>query len=262
MKKIFGTVFLAATLIGGLCSCGQTSKEPSALIAQSERVSGEIGDIAEESPMFLQSADADYADGVMSVNVAFCDSTINVAGISDALVQYVLAQYMKSHTGKNLDEILNTLTKEEGSMKITLTGSNGQTKEFNIPAARAVKLIKLKPSELNFNEVKDNVSGILASRCEALKEEYKAKEVEFSITGGFAQYTFTFDKATAYASLNQASLRGRYLKVLKEQYENYGDCAYIIEDLLKSLNVDGYRYVYTTGSGRDLSAAIPWHMFE
>ena len=259
MKKLFGTVFLAATLIGGLCSCGQTSKEPSPLIAQSERVSGELGDLAEESPMYLQSADADYADGVMSIGITFSDPSLNVASVSDALVQYVLAQYMKNHTGKNLDEILNTLNKEEGSMKITLTGADGQSKEFTIPAARAVRLVKLKPSELNFNEVKENVVEILASRCEELKEKYSAENVEFEIASSFAQYTFTFKRPTAYASLTQASLRGRYLKVLQEQYENYGACSYMIQDFLKSLKIDGYRYIYTS-NGNELSAAVPWSM--
>lgn len=259
MKKIFGIVVIAATLLGGLCSCGQASKEPSALIAQSERLEGELGSLAENSPMFLQGTDVDYADGVLSIGISFSDPGINVAGISDALVQYVLAQYMKSHTGKDLDEVVNTLNKEKGSMKITLTGADGQSKEFSVAAPRLVKLIKLKPSELNFNEVKENVVEILASRCEALKEKYQAENVEFEIASSFAQYTFTFQRPTAYAQLTQASLRGRYLKVLQEQYENYGSCSYMIQDLLKSLKIDGYRYIYTS-NGNELSAAVPWSM--
>lgn len=262
MKRIILSVIAAAALVGGLCSCGNSTKEPSPLIAQSERIGGELGDMAEESPMFLQSAGADYADGVLSVNIAFSDPALDVNSISDALVQYVLAQYMKEHTGKNLDTVVNTLNKEKGSMKITLTGADGASKEYTIAAARLINLIKMKPSELNFNAVKENVVAILNSRCDAVKDKYNAESAEFEVASSFAQYTVTFERATAYASLTQASLRGRYLKILQEQYENYGNCRYMIEDLLKSLKIDGYRFIYTSKNGRDLSAAIPWSMLN
>ena len=33
----------------------------------------------------------------------------------------------------------------------------------------------------------------------------------------------------------------------------------MIQDLLKSLKIDGYRYIYTS-NGNELSAAVPWSM--
>lgn len=245
----------------GACSTG--SKAPSALVAQSERLNDELTALADNSPAFIDQMTAGYDAGTLSINIAFSDPAIHAASISEPLVQYVLAQYMKSHTGADLDETLNTLTAEKGQMEITIEDMHAGQVKYTIPAARLVKLLKLKPMEIGYNDVKANVSNLLEARCNEYKEQYNALECEFELKGGFAQYTLTFNSATAYANLNQASLTGRYLKVLQPRYESYGACRDIVENLLRSLSIDGYRFVYKDTKGnKTLSAGIPWRTID
>lgn len=262
--KIFTILFAGVIALAGLCSCGGSkSSEPSALVSQSLRLNGELKTLAEESPMFLESIDVEYSDGVLGVSIAFSDATIETEDISEALVQFVLAQYLKNHTGANLDEILNTLSKEQGSLKITLTDVDSESREYTIGAARLKKLLTLKPMELNYSEVRTNVTDLLDERCEAYKEMYNAEEVEFEVLGGFAQYTLTFEKASTFAQLKQSQLTGRYQKVLQERYEEFGACRPMVEELLRSLSIDGYRYVYIDkNKTKTLSAALPWRLFD
>lgn len=260
--KLTHLLIAGAVALAALCSC-TGSKEPSALIAQSERISADLGTLAQESPMFLQSAAADYDDGTLSVEIAFADSLVNVNDCSEALVQYVLAQYLKAHTGKNLDTVLNTLSKEKGSLALKLSDVLGNSREYPVSASRLVQLVRLKPMELNYNDVRTNVSDILAKKCAAYKAQYNADDCEFEITGGFAQYTLTFAKASAFASLSQANLAARYVKDINPTYEDFGACRSMVEDLLRSLSIDGYRFVYTDKSGaKRLSAGIPWRLIK
>jgi len=255
-----GMVLLVAA---GLGSCSKKSSGPSALIAQSERIDGELGKIAEESPMYLEDAGASYAEGVLSVNVVFADPIVNVADYSRELVEYVVSTWLKSHPGADLDTTLNTLSSEQGSLKITLTGVDGASKDFTIASARLKKLLVLKPSELNFSAVKDNAALLMEARCSLYKDAYKAVEASFEFSTGFAQYTLVFESATQYSNLTQDSLRGRYQKALKDQYESYGACSLIICDVLKSLGIEGYRFVYESPNDRSktLKAALPWRLF-
>ena len=112
MKKIAHLII--ATVVGmlALCSCGGGSKGPSALEAQSERIAGDLEALSQESPMFLAGTSAEYAAPNLNVSIEFADTTVNVNSYTEALVQYVLAQYLKNHTGANLDAVINTLSAE------------------------------------------------------------------------------------------------------------------------------------------------------
>lgn len=262
-KELIRIMLTASVASFALCSCGGGSKEPSPLISQSERVALDLATLADDSPMFIDSTCVDYSDGFFGVSVAFCDSAVHVSDYSDALVQYVLAQYMKNHTGPDLDVIINTLTKEEGKFAISLSDSHGYVRGYEISAGRLKQLVKLKPMELAYNDVRTNVSDIMDKECASYKAQYNASEAEFSISGGFAQYTLTFERPTAYASLNQASLTGRYLKILQPRYEEYGACRPMVEELLRSLSIDGYRFIYTDkNETKTISAGIPWRLID
>lgn len=259
MKTIKIRTLLAAVIAVMMTACGASnSKENETLAMQSQLLSAKLTALADNSPMFLQDAQAEYAADTLGVTIALADETLSVSQISEPLVQYVVAQYMKANTGKNLDETVNALVKIKGMLAINLVDADGQSHKYDIPAARLVKLIKLKPMELNFSDVRANVLDILDARCNAYKEQYKAEACEFTVLGNFAQYTLTFARATAYAQLNQASLTGRYVKILKATYETYGACRPMVEELLRSLNIEGYRFIYTDPSGKKITAGIPW----
>ena len=249
---------LLAALAAILWSCSG-SKEPSKLIAQAERINGELSVLAEESPMFLDSICVDYADAVLSVKVAFADQLYKAEDFSDALVQYTLAEYLKSHTGANLDEVLNTLGEEEGKMTVTILDCQGGAKEFDIPSARLKQLVKLKPMELNYTAARDNMLELMAKRAPFYAEQAKAKSAEFDLSAGFAQYTITFEKASAFRGLTQPVLTGRYVNILRPIYDEFGACRTMVEDLIKSFSIDGYRFVYTDEKESQMvKASIPW----
>ncbi len=253
----FKLISLAAIFAVIFCSCG--SKEPSALIAHADRLDSELGAIAADSPMFLDSINVSYADATLSVNIAFADSLYSVADFNEALVQFTLSEYMKSHLGANLDEVVNTLTKEEGKMAITLLDRTGASKTFDVPAARVVKLVKLKAMELNYNDARTCALAIMEKRCADFANNANADECTFAVANGFAQYTFVYPKSSTYARLTQAQLAGRLVKAVQPIYENYGACRIIVEDLLKSFSIDGYRFVYeNTKDKYTLKASAPW----
>ena len=264
MKTTLQSVFvaLATVCVLALGACSGKSTEPSLLIAQSERLGGELAKIAEDSPLYLDSISTGYADGVLTVEIAFADPDVAVADYSQALVEYIVSLWIKNHPGADLDTTLNTLSAEDGSLRIVLKGASGETKDFSIGHARLKKLYTLKPSELNFSAVKDNVYQIMDSRCKAYQEQYKATGCSFDFSGGFAQYTLTFTSATTYSNLTQDSLRGRYQLILRKNFDRYGASVDMVYALLNSLGVEGYRFVYEAEGGRTLKAALPWRIIQ
>ncbi len=263
MKRFLLMLGIGVVLMSLAGACSSGSKEPSALIAQSERIDQDLTTLAEESPMFLGSADASYADGTLSVGLEFCNSLIHVDQLSDVLIRYVVGQYMKAHTGENLDETLNTLGKEEGVLSLTLKDVYGQTKVVDLPSATLKKLVTTKQMELGYQDARVNVLDILDSRCNAYKEAVNAVSCEFKYHAGFAQYTLIFKNTNAYGNQTQGSLAGRYLAVLKPVYEDFGACRPMIEELLSSLQIEGYRFVYNDVEGaKELHTTLPWRMIN
>ncbi len=242
-----------------VASCG--SKEPSALIAQSERINGELSELAENSPMFLSEASANYTDGKLNINVALSDTIIDADDLSDALLQFVVAQYMQNHTGSNLDETLNTLGKEKGSLTLTVTDSDGDKKTIDLSSATLKRLVTAKPMDLRVSEVRSNVIDIMDERCDQLEDAVNAKECEFKYASSFAQYTFTFASPQAFVNLNSSTLAGRYKKAIDEIYTNYGACRPMVQDMLEELEIDGYRIIYTSGN-KNLKTSLPWRLLN
>lgn len=148
-------------------------------------------------------------------------------------------------------------------MKITLSAPGQSSREYTVSSLRLKQLVTLKNSELNFAEVRSAVIDMLAKRCGAYREAVNAQDASFDYSGKFAQYTLVFKDARAFANQNPGTMQGRYRKVLREQYEMYGECRTFVEDLLKSLQFDGYRFVYTDAAGnKEIKAAIAWRYIE
>lgn len=259
MKKLLLT--LSAAMLVILSSC-TGSKQPSALEGLCEVLNAEFNDVARNDYMLFNDFTVNYADSKVTVTVSFANGTYCPDDFGDALVQFIVSQYLKEHTGERLDTFVNTLTKEKGSLEIVLTGS-GQKKEFEIPAARIVKLIKLKPMELSYNDARSNVIDIMAKRCEAFAAEVKAKSADFSVTNTFAQYTFTFEKSAPYARIEQGQLNATILKCVKPIYETLGSETPFVKELLTTFNIDGYRFVYENEKDKYvLKSSIPWKFIK
>ncbi len=259
LKNIAGAVAVVAgcTLFA---SCSQ--KAPSELVPVVNMLDKTLSDMAFDNPMLMTEASAtlDSITSDVTVSVSFCDSVFDVEMFSDALVEYYTAQQLKDNPGKNLDTFLNTMSSKEGTLTVELADVYGHKRSYAMSGARLKQLFKSAPMQLNFNDVKNNVVEILAIQCAKYKKAANAEDCTIDLQNGFATYTLTFARESNYANLTQGSLKGRYLHFLTPAYQNMGSMAAPVQEMMKSLQIDGYRFVYATadGKGKELRAAIPW----
>lgn len=252
-------ILLAVFAATGIASCGG-AKEPSALVAQCERINADFRTVAEESPMFLDSLTCAYDDSQISVNVVLADTTAT-ADLDQSFVEYVVAQYLKTHADENLAIILNTLSEEQGKLTVAVSAPGSPTAAFEIGGARLKQLYKLPNSELNFAEARTVAIKLFEAQCSKFGEAVNAESCDFAFSGGFAQYTLTFKSAQAFSNQTQGTMQGRYRNALQPMYEEYGQCRSFVIEVYKSLGFDGYRFVYTDGK-KELKTAIPWRYIE
>lgn len=250
---------VVAICVGIVASCSGKKADNGVLVEQAARINTELTALADGSEMFIESASAAFADGTLTVDIAFADSIINMDMCSDALVQFALSQYLKAHTGADLDATLNTLGKEKGIMSLHLTDVYGNTKVVDLPSATVKRLAVAKMSELPVAEVRSNVVDIMAQRCPQYAAAVNATGCTFDYAASFAQYTLTFRNTHAFANQTTGSLTGRYQNTLRAIYDNYGDCAPMVSDMLQALQIDGYRFIYSA-DGKELKCALPWRM--
>ncbi|MDE6161891.1 MAG: hypothetical protein K2F77_09570 [Muribaculaceae bacterium] len=258
-KKNHFIGIIAAALAIGAISCGDGGKNAEILNRQATRVNAELHQALKNDPALMSDAGAQYADSAFRINLVLADSLINVSDYSQALVEYFLSEEIKTHAGKDLDEIVNTLAKVKEPMLLTLTDVYGTTDSYELPAATLRNLYKTSRSQLRLLEVRSEVLAIMAGRSVRFAVGQNVQKVDFALTSSFATYTVIYDNAKAYSGLNVANLKARYLKILKPMYKGYGELADAIAEMDKSLGIDGYRFVLTTPSGdSELKATLPW----
>ncbi len=232
-------VALLSLIIMGACG-----KKKVDLTLPVTHLNSELRSTAAESPMFLTDCYAEYEGDTLAVNIKLIDPDIKVSQLSQPLIEFITAIVMKDNTGTTLDEILNGLTENEGIMVITITDVMDDKQEYPITPARLKQLVRQNYSELNFAAVRSNVNSLLEARCEQYAVAVGATECTYRLTGGFAEYTLTFERASAFANQTQGSLNGKYLNALRLQYTTYGECDDLIQELMEKVGIDGYRFVY------------------
>lgn len=262
MKTTFIRFIAAITIVLGMSACG-TEKEDNALLEQNaSAINTEMLATVQEVPN-IEALAMTYADKTLKVDVKLNCEDLKVAELRQPLVEYALAIYLKANTTTRLADIANALGRLEGNMVVTITDVDNESQSYTISHSRLKNLIRARLMELNFNEVKSNVTEIMEKATEGYKEAVNAAEAEFAVKTGFAQYTIKFNRAVEYRNFNQASLRGRYVNKLKPQYEAWGSFEPMVVELLTSLSIEGYRFVYTTTSDSNtINAAIPWRLLK
>lgn len=258
MKKI--ALFLSVALTFVLAACSGNSKEEAILADKCSELNMQFMHLAKGAPDFIESLACEYAAPNLLVNLKL-DSDINPDEYSQALVEYVVANYIRSNAGQMMDAIVNGINRTKGSLSITVTNSNMEAKEFTIGHARLVQLVQKKNSELNFNDVKENVVRLLEMDCKEYMGPVDATSCTFAMANGFAQYTLTFKNAQAFGNQTTGTILGRYIPVMQKQYARYGAASSLVIDVLKSLQIDGYRFVYTDEKEtKKISSALPWKL--
>lgn len=263
MKKTLINIFAALTLIVGLASCSGKGQQLEQLDKIAFDLNTEFLGIAEATPA-LESVSFSMADdNVFNVGIKLADSDLQVSELDEPLVRYALAVYMKSHPGRRLDDLVNSLSQLEGTMLITITDADGASREYPMSTAILKRLIRSRLSELGYNDAKSAVTAIMASHTQQYAAHAGAASCTFALTGGFAEYTVEFPARSSYAQWNQSILAGRYKNLLKPQYETYGELRPFVTEVLTSLGIEGYRFIYTDPQGQNpVRAALPWRLLE
>lgn len=258
LNKSLMAFIAVAVLI--LCACSGSVKE-SPLTAIAENLNTEMAKTVAEAPEFVDSVSASYADGVFTVRAALAAPGLPVGSLSEALVEYFTAFELRRHPGKQLDDFVNTIIKEKGTFEIVLSDREGQSRTYSIGAARLRNLIKLSPSQLGYQEARANVLDILASRCAAYRADANAEDAVFEVANKFASYTIVFANTRKFANQTPGTLKSHYLKLLQPAYAAFGPFEPTVKEVLKSMQIDGYRFIYANGTGRDaqgIKVALPW----
>lgn len=199
----------------------------------------------------------------LKATVHFGSDAVKVPQLTEALVQYGVAFWLKQHTGLRLDNILNALGRMQGSLELTLSDVDNNSRTYTISSSRLKQLVRLRPMELNFNEVKGAISDIMSDRCANLRADTRGcTEVVFALDGGFAQYTLTFGRPSDIASCTQGSLARIYVNMLKPEYEAMGDLRPYVQSILESLQIEGYRFIYSAGADNTVRTVISWRMLN
>lgn len=256
---------LAAGAIFGACNSEkkEAAKDATVLIDQTMMVNDQLQVYPKGAPSVFEELTAKYEHDTVEVAVDFASPTVDVNLYSDALVEYIVAFYFKDNTAESNKHFADAIAEQGAVLEIDLDGANDTEKKVFISGERVKQLYALKPMQVNYNDAKMAFGDIMSARCADMAKQYNAADAEFSFANGFAQYTLTFDNPSAFAHLDQGSLRGRYLPALKKEFADMGTLSPVVKDFMKTFGIDGFKYVYTDKAGaKKISAAIPWNIID
>lgn len=260
IKSIFA-LLLTAGLMAVSCS---KSKDNATLSAEATWLNAQLSTDAATAATVVEKCTAFYGnDGVMTVDIVFGENGLSASQLKPELIDFGVACYLKDMPEAHMADMLNNLSEVEGSLKIKATDAAGDTISHDIPAMKLKQLYRKNYSELGFSAAKSALSDILGASADALAQQVNATSCSFSTSRGFAEYTLTFPRATAYTQVTQGSLAGRYLPALHQKYLQMGNFEAYAQTVCKRLGIDGYRYIYEAAEGdRTVRAALTWDMIN
>ncbi len=258
----FIDTLLCVVVLFVIASCSTSGEDRGVIERSAGELNTEFRSTCADTP-FLESVAFTAAGDDIHVDLVMSGDAVTVPSLSESLVQYALAIYMKGHTGSRLDNLLNALGRLDGKMVLTLTDCDGESRTYEIAASRLKQLVRLRPMELNFTEVRTAVLDIMRGRCNDYRIAAGASDASFGFSGGFAEYTLAFGCAADYRQFNRANLAGRYVGILQPRYAELGALRPYVLELMRSLQIDGYRFVYTAPDAEaPLRSAIPWRLLD
>lgn len=240
---------LASVIIGSaiaITSCND--KEAQILVEQTDILSKTVSNITSENPQLFASSEVALAEDKITVDVKLSDSLFITALISEPLFDYFTACEVKNNLNKNLEAMVNAMANKEVPMIVTLTDVYGESRSYELTAAKFRRMVKSPLTQLSFNEARDGLfAALAASEAQFIPEGGGVKAITTSFKGGFYAYNVEFEKATAYKGLTTANLKARALKVLQKRYEKLGTLHPIFMNMYKSMGIDGFHLVYNAG---------------
>ncbi|MDO4320202.1 MAG: hypothetical protein Q4C34_06455 [Bacteroidales bacterium] len=258
MNRIFRYISLpvvAVALIALASACGPSAAERT---ARMESATATVDSLVHTSEAPFAVSKADYAEPNIDVTVVLADSMIKVDLLGEDLMDYYLAEQLKTSDQQALRSICSTLKDNEANVVLSLTDAFGASKTFIFSGEKLLNLAKAKRSQLNVPKVKDQVVALAGGAVPA-PSAHAGAQVSTSIDKGFLTYTVTWPGKGVISGMPQGVLTGRYMQPLRDQYGRLGSLEYPVVEMLKTLGIDGVRIVYVaTGTDDEVKQAFPW----
>lgn len=258
MKHIFSNIFFAVTtvMLAVLASsCGPSAAERT---ARMESAASVVDSLVHTTDAPFAVSKATYAEPNIDVTIVLTDSMIKVDLLGENLLDYYLAEQLKTSDRQKLQSICSTLKDNEANVVLSITDTFGASKTFIYSGSKLLDLAKAKLSQLNVPKVKDQVVALAGAAVPA-PSAHAGAQVSTSIEKGFLTYTITWPGKGAISGMPQGVLTGRYMQPLRDQYSRLGSLEYPVAEMLKTLGIDGVRIVYAaTGTEDEVKQAFPW----
>ena len=243
MKCIFRYVCVAVVAMSMVAVAGSCGPSAAERAARMESAAATVDSLVHTTEAPFVVSKAVYAEPNIDVSFVLADSVIKVDLLGDELMDYYLAEQLKS---------------SEASVVLSLTDAYGGSKTFIYTADKLQNLAKAKRSQLNVPKVKEQVVAVAGGAVPA-PSAHMGTQVSTSIDKGFLTYTVTWPSKSAVSGMPQGVLTGRYMQPLRDEYGRLGSLEYPVVEMLKTLGIDGVRMVYVaTGTDEEVKQAFPW----
>lgn len=258
MKCIFRYVCVAVVAMSMVAVAGSCGPSAAERAARMESAAATVDSLVHTTEAPFVVSKAVYAEPNIDVSFVLADSVIKVDLLGDELMDYYLAEQLKTSDGAALREVCSALKSSEASVVLSLTDAYGGSKTFIYTADKLQNLAKAKRSQLNVPKVKEQVVAVAGGAVPA-PSAHMGTQVSTSIDKGFLTYTVTWPSKSAVSGMPQGVLTGRYMQPLRDEYGRLGSLEYPVVEMLKTLGIDGVRMVYVaTGTDDEVKQAFPW----
>lgn len=262
MKRLSFLAAVAAVAVAAifsLASCGDSKADKlQNLQSAAEAVDSLLKPYA-EAPSPVKAIDVTVAEPDIKVNVTFSDSLISVPVLGDALLDYFVAQQLKSAPGDVVKQVVSALKENSGSVVLSITDGNESAAPCSYSAESISHLLKAKTSQLNAPRVKQQLCAAMSAGLPVATSYAGADNVQAAVQKSFLEYTVTWPSEKAYAGWRQGSLTRIYLTPFHDAFESLGVLNEPFVEMLKSLGIDGVKVTYAAlNSDKTLSQAFPW----
>lgn len=261
MKRIFSRFAAMAVVLSvvfGVTGCGDSQAEK---LARLDAAAAALDSVLSEcgAPVTDVKAVANDADVLLSVAVK--DSVVNASLVGAELMDYFVAQQLKSMSKDVVNSVTKAIEGTQGAVKLTLTDMYGTSAEFSFTGESVRHLYKAKGSELNAPRVKEQVCALFEPALPNAAARIGADHVELGVDKGFLTYTVVFPSDKAFRDSGQGLLTRLYMKPFQDQYAALGCLEAPVVDLLKSLKIDGVCVIYKALNGdKEIRQSFPWRI--
>lgn len=241
-------------------ACGDSEK---AKLEKLDEAAAEINTLTSGVVAPLSNGKAVVSDHDIVVSMELNDSMIDPARLTDVIMDYYVAQQIKTLPKDMVNATVKALEATEGSLILNLTSASGSAGRFSFAPATLRELYKAKGSQLNAPRVKEQLCTLLTGTLPSTFAWADADHVEINIEKSFLTYHVVFTTDRTYSSSGQGLLTRLYFEPFKARMAALGSLEAPVLTMLKSLGIDGFCVSYEALNGdKVIRQAFPWRVLD